>query len=305
MISVHTLGTGSGKPTPERNVSCTAVFRQGDVILFDCGEGTQMQITRSQLRPGDIKLICITHFHGDHINGLPGLLGTLQLNQRTEPLTVIGPKGIRSYLSALSKLGVLGIGYKLVVTEVSEPGVVLDMGEYTIAADRLKHRVPCWGYRLSEPDRPGRFNVDQARDLGVPPGPLYGRLQRGEDVTLPDGRIIASNDVVGEPRRGLSVAYCLDTEPCDGAVRLAAGVDLLIHEGTYAPGEERVAHDRGHSSMIDAAETAVQAGAQRLVVTHVSSKYPRVNGFLKDVRKVMAEADIASDLDVFELGYVD
>lgn len=305
MISVHTLGTGSGKPTPERNVSCTAVFRQGDVILFDCGEGTQMQITRSQLRPGVISLICITHFHGDHINGLPGLLGTLQLNQRTEPLTLIGPRGLKDYVRSLMRLGVIGIGYKLEIKEIGEPGIVHDAGEYTIAADRLKHRVPCWGYRLTEPDRPGRFNVERARELGIPPGPLYGRLQRGESVELEDGRVVASSEVVGASRRGLSLAYCLDTEPCEGTIRLGAGVDLMIHEGTYAPGEEKIAHTRGHSSMIDAAEMAAQAGARKLVITHVSSKYPRVQGFLKDVRALWPDAEIASDFDVFELGYAD
>ncbi len=301
MITITTLGTGSGKPTPERNVSCTAVFREGDLFLFDCGEGTQTQIARSSLRPGAIRMICITHFHGDHINGLPGLLGTLQLNQRTETLTLIGPEGLGRYLHNLRKMGVFGAQYPMEIIEVSQPGVVFDAGDFTITADKLKHGMTCWGYRLSEPDRSGRFDLEAAKALGVPPGPMFGMLQRGQSVTLEDGRQITPDQVLGPSRPGMSLAYCCDTQPCPGAARLAQGVDLLIHEGTYAPGEEKLAHGRGHSTMGDAARTALKAGAHRLLVTHISSKYVRTNGFEKDVRQIFPNADIARDLQVFEL----
>ena len=303
MITVHTLGTGSGKPTPERNVSCTAVFREGELVLFDCGEGTQTQIARSQLRPGVIQVICITHFHGDHINGLPGLLGTLQLNQRTEPLTVIGPKGLKQYLQTLSRLNILGVGYGLNLIEVTEPGVVYEGNGYAIATERLRHRVPCWGYRMFEPPRPGKFNLEQARALGVPAGPMFGRLQRGEAVTLEGGEQIQPEDVLGPARPGLALAYCCDTQPCDGAVRLAGGADLLIHEGTYGPGEEKLAHARGHSTMLDAARTARDAGVRELIITHISQKYTRIEGFAKKVREVFPQAHFARDLNVFELKY--
>lgn len=303
MITVTTLGTGSAKPTPERNVSCTAVFRDGELILFDCGEGTQVQLTRSSLRPGAIGLICITHFHGDHINGLPGLLGTLQLNQRTDPLTLIGPEGIERYIRSLSRLGVLGVGFKLNIIEVTRPGVVYQGQGYDLIADRLRHRVPCWGYRLEEPDRPGRFDVEAARALGVPSGPLFGRLQRGEVLTLDNGVIIKPEQVMGESRAGLSLAYCCDTQPCDGVQRLAKDVDLLVHEGTYSPEETRLAHQRGHSSMSDAARAARDAGVERLIITHISPKYVRTNGFQKAVREIFANTTIARDLDVFEMAY--
>ena len=301
MITIHTLGTGSGKPTPDRNVSCTAVFREGELILFDCGEGTQLQIARSQLRPGVIQVICITHFHGDHINGLPGLLGTLQLNQRTDPLVLIGPKGLGSYIHTLSRLNVLGVGYPLSIIEVTAPGIVFEGRGYQIAAERLRHRVTCWGYRLFEPPRPGRFHLEKAQALGVTPGPMYGRLQRGSSVVLEDGREIKPSDVLGPARPGLAIAYCCDTRPCDGAVRLAGGADLLIHEGTYGPGEEKLAHSRGHSTMLDAAKVARQSGAQRLIITHISQKYSRVDGFEKAVKKEFAKTRFARDLDVFEL----
>ena len=305
MITVTTLGTGSGKPTPERSVSCTTVFREGELILFDCGEGTQVQLTRARLRPGSIGMICITHFHGDHINGLPGLLGTLQLNQRTEPLTLIGPEGIGRYIKSLSRLGVMGVGFELNITEVSKPGVVFDCGDYSIAADKLRHRVPCWGYRLSEPDRPGRFDVDAAKALGVPPGPLFGRLQRGESVTVGDDQVITPDQVMGEARKGLSLAYCCDTQPCDGVLRLAQGVDMLIHEGTYAPDEGRTAHQRGHSTMADAARAAQKAQVDQLVVTHISPKYTRTDGFEKSIRGIFERSRIARDLDTFEIAYQD
>jgi ribonuclease Z len=303
MITVTTLGTGSGKPTPERNVSCTTVFREGELILFDCGEGTQIQLARSPLRPGAISVICITHFHGDHINGLPGLLGTLQLNQRTEPLVLIGPEGLKHYLQTLRRLGVMGVQYPLEIIEVSQPGVIYRGKGYHISADRLRHGIPCWGYRLTEPPRNGRFDLEAARALGIPPGPMYGLLQRGQAVELADGRTVTPEQVVGPPRAGLSVAYCCDTQPCAGVRRLAKGADLLIHEGTYAPGEEAMAHKRGHSTMLDAAHAAVEAQVQRLLVTHISSKYVRTSGFLKEVKAVFPQTWIASDLNNFELHY--
>ncbi len=305
MIKIQALGTGSGKPTLGRSASCTALFHQGKLILFDCGEGTQVQLSRSDFRPGAVHVICITHFHGDHINGLPGFLGTLHMNQRTEPLTVIGPKGLKHYLNTLIKIGVLGVGYHLNIVEIQEPGVVYKEEGFTIAADRLKHRVPCWGYRFVEEDRPGRFDIEKAKALGIPPGPIYGRLQRGESVTLDDGRVIEPEAVVGPGRRGLSVAYCLDTSPCDGVIRLGAGVDLLIHEGTYEPGEEKLAKGRGHSSMLDAAVAAKTCGAAQLLITHLSPKYLRTDGFLATVKKTFENAHIAKDLDVLELGYCD
>jgi ribonuclease Z len=305
MITVTMLGTGSGKPTPERNVSCTTVFRDGELILFDCGEGTQVQLTRARLRPGTIGVICISHFHGDHINGLPGLLGTLQLNQRESPLTLIGPVGIKRYLRTLNGLGVYGAKYPLHIIEVDAPGTVYEGNGYHIAADKLKHRIRCWGFRLSEPDRPGRFDVDAARQLGVPHGPMYGRLQRGETITLDDGTQVEPGQVLGGSRRGRAIAYCCDTSPCDGAIRLASGADLLIHEGTYAPNETKLAHPRGHSTMCDAARTAAAANVARLVITHISPKYLRTDPFLPEVREIFPETYIARDLNTFEIPLAD
>jgi ribonuclease Z len=248
-------------------------------------------------------MICISHFHGDHINGLPGLLGTLQLNQRTAPLVLIGPEGIKRYVRSLMRMGVIGVGYGLEIIEVTNAGIVYEHRDFTISAQRLKHRITCWGYRLVEQDRPGRFDVDAAEALGVPSGPLFGKLQRGESLTLDDGSIVTPEDVMGSPRQGRSLAYCCDTQPCKGALELASAVDLLLHEGTYAPDEGRLAHTRGHSTMADAARTARDAGSKRLIITHVSPKYIRTDGFERSVKEIFPNTQIARDLDVFELAY--
>ncbi|MFU8807092.1 MAG: MBL fold metallo-hydrolase, partial [Bradymonadaceae bacterium] len=201
------LGTGSGKPTPHRNVSSMALFREGELYLFDCGEATQIQVSRSSLRPGALKAIFLTHFHGDHVNGLPGLVGSQTLNQREDPLDVIGPVGLKKWFKCLRDLHILWPGFRLDSTEISEEGVVFKGDGFHVEAMALNHRINAWGYAFIEEDRPGRFDLDTARALGIPPGPLYGILQRGESVTLDDGRLIKPEDVLGHARPGLKIVY--------------------------------------------------------------------------------------------------
>ena len=179
--------------------------------------------------------------------------------------------------------------------------MIFEGPDYHIAADHLNHRITCWGYRLAEASRPGRFDIDAARKLGVPSGPLFGRLQRGECVVLDDGTQVNPDQVLGPGRSGRSIAYCCDTSPCDGAIRLSAGADMVIHEGTYAPHESKIAHQRGHSTMADAARLAKTAGARELVITHISPKYIRTDAFLPPVRKIFPHTKIARDLDTFKV----
>lgn len=295
------LGTGSGKPTPSRGVSSVGLFREGELFLFDCGEGTQMQMAKSSLRPGGLKAIFISHFHGDHVNGLPGLIGSMVLGNREEALTVVGPIGLERWFTTLRKLNILWPSFPIRIIEIEKPGVVYKTEDYQVSTDHLKHRITCWGYRFEEFDRPGRFDLEKAKALGIPPGPLFGKLQHGQTITLEDGREIEPEDVLGAARPGLSVAYCCDTVPCKGAARLAENVDLLIHESTYPGGEEKLAKKRGHSTSADAARCAKNANAKKLALTHFSQKHPQKSIFTQTSRSIFKNLVAAHDLMEIEL----
>ena len=295
------LGTGSGKPVPTRNVSSVALFREGELLMFDCGEGTQVQLARSTLRPGTLSGIFLTHFHGDHVNGLPGFLGTLTLNNRDDVLSLVGPVGLRAWLRSLKELGILTPGFKLRLEEIERGGVVLRGDGYRVEAAQLDHRIDCWGYSFIEDERPGRFDLEAARALGVPPGPLFGRLQRGETITLADGQAVQPQQVLGPSRPGLKVSFVWDTSPCERAVELARGADVLVHESTYPAGEERTAHKRKHSTSGDAARCAKEAGVRQLVLTHFSQKHHRAQEFLEGARKIFEPTLAAYDLMELEL----
>lgn len=274
--------------------------------MFDCGEGAQIQLSRSSLKPGRLDGIFLTHFHGDHVNGLPGLLGSLTLNQRTDALDIVGPKGLNRWMRTLRDLRILWPGFRLDVHEVESTGLVFEREDFDIVVRPLRHRIDTWGYALVEHPRPGRFDVAKARELGVKPGPLYGRLQNGEAVTSDDGRLIQPDAVLGDERAGLKIAYCTDTTPCDEAIELARDADVLIHESTYPAGNERLAHERGHSTAADAARCARDAGAQRLVLTHLSQKYPRSQDFLTDeVLGIFENTVVATDLMELEIAHKD
>jgi ribonuclease Z len=298
-MKVIPLGTSSGKPTLRRNVSATAVVRDGEWLLFDCGEGTQTQIARARLNPSKLAAIFITHLHGDHFNGLSGLLSTMGLDRRVRGLIVVGPTGIREYLDTLSRLKILYINYPLDVREfaaMKTVTTVYEANDYFVAARPLDHRIFTLGYRLEERDRPGRFDLERALALGIPEGPLYRRLQLGEDVQLDDGRIIHSSEVVGPPRPGKAIAYCTDTRPFAGTVELAHGVDLIIHEATYTDDMAYEARDYGHSTAAQAAQIARDADASRLLITHFSTRYADVGPLYDEARAVFPETLLAQDL---------
>ena len=303
-MRVIPLGTSSGKPTLKRNVSALAVAREAEWLLFDCGEGTQMQITRAGLSPSRLSAVFITHLHGDHFNGLPGLLSTMGLDRRTRGLGLTGPQGIREYLNLLERLRVAFLTYPVELRQFSslaESTVVYETAEYSVSALALDHRLFALGYRIDERPRPGRFNVEQARKLGVPEGPLWGRLQSGEDVRLVDDSVVRSSDVMGAERPGKSVAYCLDTRPCAMAVQLARNVDLLIHEATYTEEFASEAQQYGHSTAAQAARTARDAGARRLLITHFSTRFPDPTPLLEEARAIFPDTILAEDLMEIEV----
>lgn len=274
-MKIVLLGTSSAVPTLTRGLSSTALVREGDVFLFDCGEGTQLQLMRSSVKRSRIHSIFIGHLHGDHLYGIAGLLSTLHLDGRETPLNVFGPEGLRVFLNASFRTSDLQFTFKLTVREFPRGfrGRVLEEDEFYVDALPLDHSIFCLGWRFQEKPKPGVFNLERAQELGIPRGPLYGKLQHGESIRLGDGRVITPDMVVGEKREGKSVVYCLDTQFSERSIQLADKCSALIHETTFGPDAVDMARERKHSTMEDAARVAKEAGAQRLIATHFSSRY--------------------------------
>lgn len=299
-LKITFLGTGSARPTPQRSVACVALSWAGDAVLFDCGEGAQLQAVRAGFKPSRIHAICISHFHGDHINGLPGFIGTMGLNGHREPVALVAPGGIRRYLRTLRELHILHPAFPLDVVDSDEPRPVRN-AHWQLETFPLDHRIPARGFLFREHDLPGRFDLEKAVALGIPRGPLFGVLQRGEPVSLPDGRTIQPDDVLGPARRGRSVAYVCDSRPTPDVVRAVQGVDVLIHEATYTHDLQPQAIQRGHSTATEAAEIAREAGVGRLILTHISTRYMRTRPLLHEAQQVFANTTVANDLDVFDV----
>ncbi len=307
-MKIIPLGTSSGKPTLHRNVSALAVVGEGEWWLFDCGEGTQTQIARAGLSPQKLAGIFITHLHGDHFNGLPGLLSTMSLDQRQKELTLVTPTGVGEYLNLLASLKICYVTYPLKLREFDarsfankEQALVYESSKFTVTTRPLDHRIFALGFRLEEKMKPGRFNLERAQELNIPAGPMYSQLQAGKSVTLADGRVIHPSEVLGPPRPGKVVSYCLDTRPCANAVKLAASADWLIHEATFTEDHLEESHHFGHSTAIQAAEIAREANAQRLLITHFSSRFPDVRPLLEEARSIFPETYAAEDLMELEV----
>jgi ribonuclease Z len=294
------LGTSGSAPTASRAPTALLVRRGGDRLLFDCGEGTQRQLMRSTVGLPDLAEIFITHYHGDHYLGLPGMLKTFQLRQREVPLTIYGPAGLKDLFSALRR--VFGkVSYPLDLVEV-RPGDVLEREGYRLRTFEVDHGVSAVGWALEEEERPGRFDSEAADALDVPFGPERGALQRGEDVTLADGRLIAAHDVVGEARAGRRIVVPGDTAPRETISDVARGADVLIHEATFTEDERERADDTLHSTARQAAEVAKAAGVRLLALTHVS---PRFFGpeLLEEAREVFPDTVLPRDFDVIEVPF--
>ena len=302
-MKVIPLGTSSGKPTLKRNVSALAIAREGEWLLFDCGEATQTQVIRAGLSPQRLTAIFITHLHGDHFNGLPGFLSTMGMDGRQRELTLIGPVGIREYLDTLTRLKVAYINYPLILREYGKEDLpretltaVYETSQYTVWSCPLDHRIYAMGYRVGEKPRPGKFNLERAQELGIPPGPLFGKLQSGQAIQLADGREIHPSEVLGEERAGKSAAYCTDTRPCAAGVTLGREVDLLIHEATYTDDLRDEAHYYGHSTAAQTAGVASEASARRLLLTHFSSRYADATPLLEEAQAIFPNSLLAHDL---------
>lgn len=306
-MQITFLGTSSGVPTRSRNVSSVALRlpQRAEVWLFDCGEGTQHQILRSDIRVSQIARIFITHMHGDHIFGLMGLLASSGLAGNAQRIDIYGPPELEDYLKACRRYSQTHFSYPVKTYPVS-PGVIYEDDEYVVSCGLLKHRIPAFGYRVTEKDRSGHFNVEQAMALGIPPGPLYGKLKRGEQITLPNGKRVNGADLCGPVQMGRKLVYCTDTIFCDGAVELAQDADVLIHEATFAHQDADLAYQSLHSTSTMAAQVALAAQVKQLIMTHFSPRYLPGNGLelkdlLQEARSIFPQTELASDLWTLEI----
>ena len=305
-MQVTFLGTSSGVPTRARNVSAVAVRlpHRAELWLFDCGEGTQHQFLRSDLRLSQLRRIFVTHMHGDHVFGLPGLLASLGLSGSSSGVDLYGPDPLDNYLQGVLRTSSTRIGYPLAVHRVREAAetgrIVFEDDDLSVRATPLHHRVPAYAYRIDQKPRPGRFDVNKAQALNIPPGPIYAALKRGETVTLEDGRSIDGRELCGPERPGASLVYCTDTVFCEAAVKLAEGADLLIHESTFSHAEADMAFQKQHSTSTMAAQTASEAGVGQLVLTHLSPRYAAGNvvtadDLLTEARAIFPNTILAKD----------
>ncbi|WP_060787664.1 ribonuclease Z [Geobacillus zalihae] len=299
------LGTGAGVPAKERNVSSVALQlldERGATWLFDCGEATQHQILHTAIRPRRIEHIFITHLHGDHLFGLPGLLGSRSFQSGETPLTVFGPKGIRVFVETALAVSGTRLRYELNIAEIEE-GVIFDDERFQVIAKRLDHGMPSYGFRVVEKDLPGPLLVERLQALGVRPGPIYQEIKQGKTVVLDDGTVIDGREFVGPPQKGRIVAVLGDTRFCEAAIELARDADVVVHEATFAAAEQRLAHDYFHSTTTDAAEVARRAGAKRLILTHISSRYQGEAALqlVAEARSVFPNTELAVDFASFSI----
>jgi len=300
-MRIVVLGSGGSWPSPLRNVAAIAVKMGPEVVLLDCGEGTQRQFMHSSLSFMDITKIFITHFHGDHFLGLPGLLQSMGFNDRRKPITIYGPEGIEELVHVLLRLGYFKPTYEINV-EVVKSGQVLDCGKYCVKAVSAIHVVPSLAYSIEEKTRPGKFNLESAKDLGLPEGPLYQRLQRGE-VVKHKGKEIRPEMVLGPPRRGRKIVYSGDTLPSNELMELAKDCDVLIHDGTVDSSLEQKANEYGHSSARQAAMIAEKSRAKVLILTHISPRYEKIDAVEKDAKAVIENVIVAEDFFEYEVPY--
>jgi ribonuclease Z len=300
MLKIIFLGTSGSIPTPNRGMPSIMLLRGGERLLFDCGEGTQRQMMRARSGFMDVTSIFLTHFHADHTLGIPGLLQTMSFQGRVEPLSIYGPEFVEEFCGLLNSLGYLNLGFPVVAKRL-EPGDKVESRDYAIEAFRTFHSVPSLGYALREKPMPGRFNKAKALELGVPEGPLFSRLHRGETVVV-GGREVRSEEVVGLPRPGRAIVYSGDTIPSEAFLPYLRDANVWISECTFADDMAAKAEETLHSTAGGVARLAAQAGVKLLVLTHVSSRYAQdPEPLLADAQKHFGNVVIADDFMEIEI----
>lgn len=303
-LSVHFLGTSGSWPTADRNVAATVVKRGGNILLFDCGEGTQRQFQQSGLSYMATQKIFLSHLHGDHVFGLPGLLKTMQLNERTSPLQIYGPRGLSELMEVLGRIANVKGQFDVQWREVRD-GETIPGDGYRVEARKMNHNVLDLAYAYQEDGRPGRFNKARALELGVPEGPSFRRLQMGEAVTAKTGGTVRPEDVLGAGRPGRRVVVTGDTGPCEALVEIAKSADLLISEATYCNDMAARAQEYGHMTAAWAADTARRAGVRELWLTHISPRYVTPEQHRTEASRIFPATRIAKDFQALEVPLVE
>ncbi|HGF7948373.1 TPA: ribonuclease Z [Enterococcus faecium] len=307
-MELQFLGTGAGVPAKHRNVTSIALKlldERNEVWLFDCGEGTQMQILRTTIRPRKIGKIFITHLHGDHIFGLPGLISSRSFQGGDTPLEIYGPKGIEEYIKVSLGISQTRLSYPLKFIELNETAPIFTDQQFSVYTKKLNHGIDSFGYRVVEHDHKGELQVDRLKELGIPAGPLYGKLKQGETIQLEDGRAINGKDFVGPDKKGRIVTILGDTRKTHNSVVLAENSDILVHESTFNKDEARMAHNYFHSTTHQAAEVAKEAQAKRLLLTHISARYlgKAALELEKEAQEVFENTTIMKDFDSIEIPF--
>lgn len=294
-LRVVFLGTAGSIPTPKRSLPAIAIQRQDELLIFDCGEGIQRQMIQAGVGFHRKTKAFITHLHGDHVLGLPGLLQTMSLLDRERKLEVYGPPGIEAFLNAIQQTVQFHLTFPLEVFEIRNSNIVSEEKEYEVHAVWADHVVPSLAYAFIEKPRPGKFDLEKVKALGIPEGPFWSKLQHGSSVKLPSGLVVKSKEVVGPLRPGRKVAYSGDTRPIQSVAELARNADLLIHDGTFDDELADKASEDGHSTAAQAAEIAYKSKVRRLILTHISARYKNADVLLEQARKVFPKTDVAED----------
>lgn len=299
------LGTGAGIPSKERNVSAVALSileETNNIWLFDCGEGTQHQILHTSIKPRKVNKIFITHLHGDHIFGLPGLLSSRSFQGGESPLTIYGPKGIRQFIDISLKVSGSHLTYPLDVVELSS-GKLFSDNQFAVSCQKLEHGVSSFGFRIEEKDRIGELKVEKLKGMGIKPGPIYQKIKENETTELPNGRIIQRKDFIGPAKRGRVLSILGDTRSTEKNISFIKGSDILIHEATFEDDAKELAYKYFHSTTTQAAHLAKEGQIGRLILTHISSRYQQEDlpRLLEEARAIFPSTELAQDFSRYDV----
>jgi len=293
-------------PLPKRFLTSALVRRDGELFLFDCGEGTQISLKMLNLKWKKISAIFISHMHADHVTGLPGILMLSSQVDRTEPLYIYGPQRLVEYVDTSRRILDMYINYEIKFVPV-KPGIILETRDFVVEAVPLLHTKPCYGYVLTEKDRAGEFNVEKAKALGIPCGPMWGTLQRGISVTLDDGKTVMPDEVLGLPRKGVKFAYITDSMYLNYIADHVKGADLLLCEGMFTRDLSQDAYEKKHMTSSQAATIALNAGVKKMGLIHYSPRYTdkELNALKDEAREIFENTVLCKDRYSFELSNPD